>query len=88
MIDASKIKVVLMILATEPLADYAHSAWSGWMRYMFDKSTRNADGSVTIPPELVTRWGRQMNTPYADLPEGEKESDRKEAQKIVEVLSK
>jgi len=70
----------------EKLAEYAHEAWSGWMRYLFEKSERNSDGTVTIPAWAVARWTRQMNTPYADLPENEKESDREEADKIIAIL--
>jgi len=70
----------------EALASYAHEAWSGWMRYLFEKSTENDDGTVTIPRWAVERWRRQMNTAYADLPESEKKSDRDEAQKIIKVL--
>jgi len=70
----------------EALADYAHSAWSGWMKYMFSKSTVNNDSSVTIPKELVKRWTRQMNTEYINLPENEKTSDRKEAKEIISIL--
>jgi len=70
----------------EALASYAHEAWSGWMRYLFKKSTENDDGTVTIPRWAVERWRRQMNTAYADLPESEKKSDRDEARKIIEVL--
>ena len=70
----------------EPLAEYAHKAWSGWMRYMFSKATDNLDGTVTIPESLVSRWKRQMNTDYADLPETEKVSDRTEAEMIVKTL--
>ncbi len=29
----------------EKLAEYAHEAWSGWMRYLFEKSERNPDGN-------------------------------------------
>lgn len=48
----------------EALAHYAHDAWSGWMRYLFAKSRRNQDGTVTIPQCGVDRWVRQMNTAY------------------------
>ena len=67
------------------LADYAHMTWSGWMQYMFSKSAKNSDGSITIPASLVERWTRQMNTPYAELPENEKESDRLEADRMIEI---
>jgi len=70
----------------EVLSNYAHSAWSGWMKYLFSKSTQNTDGSVTIPKESIDRWTRQMNTAYKDLPESEKASDRKEASEILSVL--
>jgi hypothetical protein len=71
--------------ARERLADYAHAAWSGWMQYMFKKSTYH-QGRVIIPVDLVERWTRQMNTPYAELPESEKESDRLEADRILEIV--
>jgi hypothetical protein len=71
----------------EVLAEYAHNAWSGWMKYMFGKSVRNADSSVTIPPELVQRWERQMNTSYKKLPALEQRSDREEATKILELVT-
>lgn len=70
----------------EKLAGYAHEAWSGWMRYLFEKSAENPDGSVTIPAELVKRWRRQLETPYEDLPEKEKDSDRIEARKIQATI--
>lgn len=69
----------------ERLADYAHDAWAGWMRYLFSISHENEDGSVTIPAQSVERWKRQMNTPYASLPEKEKESDRREAKRIISL---
>ena len=69
----------------EALAEYAHDSWSGWMKYLAEKTTFNADGTATIPAWAVTRWNRQMHTPYADLPEPEKESDRVEADKIIAI---
>lgn len=70
----------------EQLAAYAHEAWSGWMRYLFEKSRETVDGSVVIPPWAVARWTRQAATPYADLPENEKESDRDEADKMLAIV--
>ncbi len=78
----------------EALADYAHEAWSGWMRYLFSKCERRggytgADADTTVIPEWsMDRWRRQLETPYADLPEEEKESDRAEAQRMLEALER
>ena len=73
-------------LIIERLSDYAHSTWSGWMKYMFSKSLRTTDGGILIPAYLVARWERQSQTSYSDLPEQEKASDRAEAYRIVEVI--
>jgi hypothetical protein len=71
----------------ENLADLAHASWSGWMKYLFEKSYYDFNkGTVTIPAGLAARWGRQMNTPYAELPEEEKESDLAEADKMIAVM--
>jgi len=71
----------------EQLAAYAHEAWAGWMRYLFKAGTTNPDGSFTIQPWAVERWTRQMNTDYAALPDAEKESDRHEADEILEIIA-
>jgi len=70
----------------EALADYAHEAWSGWMRYLFDKSIKLADGGVLVPPPAVARWQRQMETPYAQLPDHEKDSDLTEADRMLLIM--
>lgn len=78
--------------AREQLAAYAHEAWAGWMRYMFSKceyvpgAGEAGYGVLLMPVALYDRWTRQMNTPYADLPESEKESDRKEADQMLEIV--
>jgi hypothetical protein len=69
----------------EKLAGYAHESWSGWMKYLFEKSQKNADGTVTIPKWAVDRWERQAATPYCELPETEKISDRDEADKMLKI---
>ena len=70
------------------LANYAHNAWSGWMKYLFSKNTLNQDGSFTIPKDLVERWVRQSLTPYSSLSESEQKSDIEEANKIMLILRK
>jgi hypothetical protein len=70
----------------EALAGYAHDAWSGWMRYLFNKSELQPSGEILITNDLADRWSRQIETPYAELPEDEKESDRKEARKMLDIV--
>ena len=70
----------------EQLAGLEHEQWVGWMNYLFEKSIEREDGSVTIPAELVERWKRQINTPYANLSDSEKESDREIADKVLRII--
>ncbi len=71
----------------ERIADLCHSQWAGWMSYLFSKGTFNSDGSWTMPPEFVQRWKRQLKTPYENLSQPEKDSDRKEADKFLKILN-
>ncbi len=70
----------------EKLSDLQHEIWSHWMRYLFSCCTINADGSATIPADKVQRWQRQTETPYSQLTEKERESDREQADKVLNVL--
>jgi hypothetical protein len=72
----------------EALAAQAHTSWSGWMRYLFSKGITNDDLSVTIPPDSVRRWTRQMGLIYDQLPERERESDRTEALAYLEIMER
>jgi len=70
----------------EPLAKYAHDAWTGWMDWVFMYAPFNPDGSFTIPAAQVKRWKGLMYTPYDQLGEQEKDADREEARAIIKVL--
>ena len=70
----------------EQLAALQHQQWSGWMLYLFSKSYTSVNGDTTIPREFASRWMRQCDTKYADLPESEKESDRIEADKYIPII--
>lgn len=72
----------------EALAEYAHAAWSGWMKYLFEKGHIHDTGICVLPHWAVERWTRQMNTPYADLSEEEKKSDREEADRMLAVCKR
>ena len=62
----------------ERLAALEHERWSHWMRWMFANWTE----------ENIARWKWQMETPYAQLPEHSKDSDRKEARNTLAVFRK
>jgi hypothetical protein len=70
----------------EQLAALAHEQWSGWMDYMFSKCTILPGDMLAIPAWAVARWTRQMQTPYAELSEEEKDSDRAEADRVLALL--
>ena len=84
--DEKDIKAVAIKNLEEYLADKEHDSWSRWMKYLFSKSTMNNNGSCTMPKWAVNRWTREMNTPYSELSEKEKQSDRDEIQHFLELL--
>ena len=67
-------------------ANIEHDRWARWQKYMFSKCQRLNGGVLTIPEELVKRWFRQIETPYSDLSEEEKESDRKETRNYLPLI--
>lgn len=72
----------------EQLADKEHASWANWMDYLFSRCPIRADGAAIIPFELVERWKRQVETPYAELSEQEKQSDRDEVAHILPIIDK
>ena len=58
------------------------------MTYLFQVSSRDEDGSYTIPSDKVMKWERQIATPYTQLTDIEKESDREQAEKVLDALRK
>jgi len=71
----------------EQLANVEHERWSHWQRYLHSKCERVRDGSLVIPADLVTRWEAQMNTPYSELSETEKESDREQVRRYLPIIT-
>ncbi len=72
----------------EELASIEHERWSHWQRYMHKKATRNPDGSLTLPAALVAHWERLIATPYTQLTEVERESDREQVRRYLPMITK
>ena len=70
----------------EKLAAIEHERWADWQKFMHDLCEPLPDGRLVIPAEQVTRWERQIDTPYADLTETEKESDRDQVRRYWPLL--
>ena len=70
----------------EKLAAQQHEIWAHWMQYLFSVCTENSDGTYTIPADEVRLWKHQLTTPYVELTEEDKDSDREQADKILRVI--
>ena len=60
----------------EHLAELEHIQWAHWTEYMLNNMT----------PENIKRWRKQIKTPYKDLSEKEKDSDREWADKVLKCI--
>lgn len=70
----------------ERLADVEHESWSKWTTYMLDKLAQDISAHMGLDAQSqfdslpsVLRWRRQIATPYSELSDKEKESDREVA---------
>lgn len=85
----------------EEVANLCHEQWSGWMKYLHPRILSDlqegweAHGTGLLDEGIeemflslpsVMRYRRQMETPYAELSEPEKESDRIEADKFFALF--
>lgn len=71
----------------ETLASLEHERWAHWQRYLHSKCVpQGGDGALLIPAELVRHWETQSATPYSELTEKEKESDREQVRKYLPII--
>src|SRR5579859_481516 len=56
------------------------------MSYQFSQCEKQADGSVLIPSALVAHWQKEIETPYSELLERYKQSDRDEVAHILPII--
>lgn len=71
----------------EALANKEHVGWANWMNYLFSVCEKGSDGSMTIPAVWVERWQRQIDTPYIQLSEQDKQSDRNQVADTLPIIA-
>ncbi len=71
----------------EQLAAIEHERWAHWQRFMHRKGERKPDGSLVLPADLVAKWERLIETPYAQLTDKERESDREQVRRYLPVVA-
>ena len=77
----------------EKLAAIEHERWADWQRYLHGRCSpvfnSNADdtGQLVISKKDVEHWVRQIDTPYADLSEKEKQSDRDQVNRYWQLIT-
>lgn len=70
----------------EVLADLEHKRWSHWQTHCHKVLRENCPAEAL--EKVLARWDKQIATNYSDLSEHEKEMDRIEARKSLEILSR
>lgn len=70
----------------EQLADKEHASWARWMQYLFSKCYSLSNGDLAVPVVYVESLRKQIDTPYAELPEQEKQYDRDEVAHILSII--
>ena len=76
----------------EDLAELEHQQWAHWTKYMLDRLEQLESEQDSHDPYKVLHqkenWRRQIATPYSELTEKEKDSDRSWASKSLEITAK
>ena len=72
-------------------ANIEHERWARWQKYMFSKAqivlgNDDEENAIQIPIEYWKHWQKEIDTPYSDLNEETKESDRKETRNYIPLL--
>jgi hypothetical protein len=86
-----KLEVMTKILTSpellEEMAAIEHARWAGWETYREETLAKGERRNPDDPESHLERWKRQRETPYRDLSEKEKESDRVEARKTRNLIT-
>jgi hypothetical protein len=70
-------------------AHLEHERWAKWQAYVHSKCVEHENGKgewVCFPTDRFRRWERQIATPYSELSENEKNSDRAEVEQYLPLV--
>ena len=69
-------------------AEIEHERWAKWQNYLHSKcyKTTSTNNDLVVPVKLVEHWERQIATPYSELTEPEKESDRDQVRPYIPLI--
>ena len=74
----------------EQLADIEHQRWADWQKYLHSKTKPYDDyldyGDMIIDVDDFNHWEDQIKTPYKDLTEKEKQSDRNQVARYSPII--
>ena len=75
----------------EELSELEHKQWAHWTKYMLNRLEQLENEQDAFDPYKVMHqkqnWHRQIATPYSELTEKEKDSDRIWASKTLEITA-
>ena len=69
----------------EKLAEGEHQRWADWQSW-FHKILREHCPSPELE-KVLERWDKQITTPYSELSEKEKDSDREQVDRYWNLIS-
>lgn len=81
----------------EKLAEIEHTRWCGWQKYLHSLLTKETrvengkefeTGNMVISKKSFERWEKQIKTPYSELSEKEKDSDREQVMSYFHLIKK
>lgn len=71
----------------EKLADIEHQRWADWQKYVNSEASYNTETQdFVLPYRLIMAWQKQIITPYSDLSEKEKDSDREQVRRYLPII--
>ena len=70
----------------DALAAIEHERWAHWQKHLHGQCEQQEDGSLRIPADLVKRWTLQIETPFSELTDEEKESDRDQVLRYLPTI--
>jgi len=79
------------IILMEKLAEIEHNRWADWQAYIMNTSfKKEKEGNgllyLSIPVEWWDNWDKQIITPYKQLSEEDKEKDREQVMRYLNLI--